>query len=232
MIGDRDRSAPWLEGGAAVAAAALVALSVLFLATPSEDDRRAATGVRDRTAVAEKERARRSVGYGRVDAFEATVLTVVVVFSFGLAAVAGAVALRPRDGARPFAPDRPWVGLGMALGVLGPALLWPARDHPRGPYTDFPAAMGGLLLVAAGWTLVGAGLRPRGILRRGAFLALALYALLGLTWTYWGRIDQDTVDGKALAHPAGLASAAGQGLIWPLGAAEEYELFGYITFAN
>ena len=209
--------------GAAVASVAVLAVLLLTAPHPVEVDPMV-------------ERARRSrldeASYGRVVGLEWVGLGAVLGLSLGLGAAAVALALR-LPAARPgFAPDWPWVALALTLGLLGPALLWPAQDSPRGPYTPFENAMTGWFCVLVAWVLAGAGLRPRGSRGRGAGLALALYVLLGLALDYWGDLRADALGHGEVAHPVTLLTAAVEGLFLPLGLADRLGLFGYVTFAN
>ena len=152
--------------------------------------------------------------------------------SLGLAAAAAALALRPRGDRPAFVPHWPLVALALALGLLGPALLWPARDSPRGPYTPFENAMTGWFCVLVAWVLLGAALRPRGSRGRGALLALALYVLLGFPFDYWGEVRAEGLVHGEVAHPATLVTSAAEGLFLPLGLAARSGLFGYVDFSN
>ena len=97
---------------------------------------------------------------------------------FAAAALVIAWALRPREEAPPFLPQRQPVSIGvMFLG--GSVGLWILGAHvfpDAFVYVLFPAVM---LLFPLGWVWVGVGLRPRGSRWRGGVAAAGLYLILG-----------------------------------------------------
>jgi hypothetical protein len=129
------------------------------------------------------------------------------------------------------APNRPLVVVGLGLLIGDPTVLWGTRylmvQQSGGPrFTPAWALVwlpiGGVLLFAAGWLLIGAALRPRGDARRGMVLAGILYIAIGFAWLVLfnaglsGRFVLDVL------NPTALQIA----LIWPFQVAQVLGLFG------
>ncbi len=131
------------------------------------------------------------------------------------------------------APDWRLIGLGIALMVLGPSVLWLLWTRYRYHPLDTPMpqwALGlvwyGLALFAIGWLLVSLGLRPGNSAAKGASLAALLYFLIGVAWATAFELG---VNGKGigdLMEPGTLSTIPLHALIWPLTLAETLGLFG------
>jgi len=81
--------------------------------------------------------------------------------------------------------------------------------------------LGGVILFAGGWVLIGAGLRPQGKAWRGMLLAVVLYTLIGIGWVVGFNISLGA-GFTELAHPTLLLIA----LVWPLQVTQVLGIFG------
>ncbi len=118
---------------------------------------------------------------------------------------------------RSLIPDWNWwlIGMGVAL-MLALPVFW---SLPRTLLVRVGGTLGGVLLFACGWLLLGAGLRPHGSARRGVLVAALLYVLVGLAWECVYVLTNPYGDRP---HPVMLIFA----LLWPWHVAFVLGLFG------
>ncbi len=116
--------------------------------------------------------------------------------------------------------------LGFGLGVMATGLLWfgvfryfAPRIQPQ-MLSWLP--LGGVILFATGWVLIGAGLGPQGQAWRGMLLAVILYILIGIGWVTVFNVGLGAKFPEILLEPDFLLVA----LFWPLQVAQALGIFG------
>ncbi len=176
------------------------------------------------------------------------VLLYTLLLSLALLGVAAALAVllwRAPARGRVLAPHGRLISLGLGLMVAGPTILWsiqrslfqtlaPTAGEGAPVILGGPALVallglswGGVALFVAGWSLAGAGLRPRGRPRLGLLGALGVYAACGLGWLL-AFVDSGVSLSKigSILNPVNLPIVLAQILLWPSLLAQRLGVFG------
>ena len=134
-------------------------------------------------------------------------------------------AIRPREGAPLFSPQRQLVSVGVVLlGVSVGLWILGARVLPNTfVYLIFP----GTALFALGWVGVGVGLRPRGSSWRGGVAAAGLYFILGYaTLPLVGESTGRGTPFETFTYTFTYLENLGFAAMWPFALAHELGLLG------
>lgn len=142
----------------------------------------------------------------------------------GIAGVAVWVLIGWAKGKAVFVLNYPLIGFG--LGVMATGLLWfgvfryfAPRVQPQ-MLSWLP--LGGVILFATGWVLIGTGLGPQGQAWRGMILAVILYILIGIGWVTVFNVGLGAKFPEIVLEPNFLLIA----LAWPFQVAQALGIFG------
>jgi len=123
-----------------------------------------------------------------------------------------------------FIPNYPSIGAGlgvMAIGILGLGAF--RYFAPRVQPTILPwLPLGGVILFATGWLLIGTGLGLQGQAWRGMALAIILYIVIGVGWVIAFNVGLGAKFPEMVLEPTFLLMV----LVWPLQVAQALGIFG------